>query len=234
MKQIFMFLVLFLCITSYSYAVSLDNYVYEKDDLVSTIGNGSRDFVIAAKPEQAYQCENSGKNKPLKEGLLFVSSRQYADKIYLDGEDNIVSSSSYVSVYSKNEDKLNIKSVSPFNKNYRQAEEIYFITYHSINPSVYSSIGRSRENSSLDFQLITQDIEMNNIGCYYIMAEDQNSDYSIGYYWLYVTKSYIKKDTELEVTTKYLERPSNLSQGTGSNSNIYTTVRKHTYRVLQN
>lgn len=77
MKQIFMFLVLFLCITSYSYAVSLDNYVYEKDDLVSTIGNGSRDFVIAAKPEQAYQCENSGKNKPLKEGLLFVSSRQY-------------------------------------------------------------------------------------------------------------------------------------------------------------
>ncbi|MDE7034392.1 MAG: hypothetical protein K2O68_05325, partial [Mucispirillum sp.] len=68
----------------------------------------------------------------------------------------------------------------------------------------------------------------------YIMAEDQNSDYSIGYYWLYVTKSYIKKDTELEVTTKYLERPSNLSQGTGSNSNIYTTVRKHTYRVLQN
>ena len=29
MKQISMFLVLFLCVTSYSYAVSLDDYVYE-------------------------------------------------------------------------------------------------------------------------------------------------------------------------------------------------------------
>lgn len=85
MKQISMFLVLFLCVTSYSYAVSLDDYVYEEDDLVSTIGNGSRDFVIVATPEQSYQCENSGKNKPLKEGLLFVGSRPYADKIYLEG-----------------------------------------------------------------------------------------------------------------------------------------------------
>lgn len=83
MKQISMFLVLFLCVTSFSYAVSLDDYVYKEDDLVSTIGNGSRDFVIVATPEQSYQCENSGKNKPLKEGLLFVGSRPYADKYIL-------------------------------------------------------------------------------------------------------------------------------------------------------
>ena len=138
MKQISMFLVLFLCVTSFSYAVSLDDYVYKEDDLVSTIGNGSRDFVIVATPEQSYQWENSGKNKPLKEGLLFVGSRPYADKIYLEGEDDVVSSSSYVSVYSKNEDVSDITASIPFNQNYTNDEDIYFITYHSINPSVYN------------------------------------------------------------------------------------------------
>ena len=140
MKQISMFLVLFLCVTSYSYAVSLDDYVYEEDDLVSTIGNGSRDFVIVATPEQSYKCENSGKYKPLKEGLLFVGSRPYADKIYLEGEDDVVSSSSYVSVYSKNEDVSDITASIPFNQNYTNDEDIYFITYHSINPYMQKMI----------------------------------------------------------------------------------------------
>ncbi len=124
MKQISMFLVLFLCVTSFSYAVSLDDYVYKEDDLVSTIGNGSRDFVIVATPEQSYECENSGKFKPLKEGLLFVGSRPYADKIYLEGEDDVVSSSSYVSVYSKNEDVSDITASIPFNQNYTNDDEL--------------------------------------------------------------------------------------------------------------
>ena len=233
MKQISMFLVLFLCIVSYSYAISLDNYVYEEDDLVSTIGNGSRDFVIVATPEQSYQCENSGKNKPLKEGLLFVGSRPYADKIYLEGEDDVVSSSSYVSVYSKNEDVSDITASIPFNQNYTNDEDIYFITYHSINPSVYSATGKSRQNSSLNFYPIAQEVEISNIGCYYIMAEDQNSDYSIGYYWLYAVKSLIGKDAQVEITTKYLEDTSTLSQGTGKNSDIYSDIRTHVYQVLQ-
>lgn len=233
MKQISMFLVLFLCVTSYSYAVSLDDYVYEEDDLVSTIGNGSRDFVIVATPEQSYQCENSGKNKPLKEGLLFVGSRPYADKIYLEGEDDVVSSSSYVSVYSKNEDVSDITASIPFNQNYTNDEDIYFITYHSINPSVYSATGKSRQNSSLNFYPIAQEVEISNIGCYYIMAEDQNSDYSIGYYWLYAVKSLIGKDAQVEITTKYLEDTSTLSQGTGKNSDIYSDIRTHVYQVLQ-
>ncbi len=233
MKQISMFLVLFLCIVSYSYAVSLDDYVYEEDDLVSTIGNGSRDFVIVATPEQSYKCENSGKNKPLKEGLLFVGSRPYADKIYLEGEDDVVSSSSYVSVYSKNEDVSDITASIPFNQNYTNDEDIYFITYHSINPSVYSATGKSRQNSSLNFYPIAQEVEISNIGCYYIMAEDQNSDYSIGYYWLYAVKSLIGKDAQVEITTKYLEDTSTLSQGTGKNSDIYSDIRTHVYQVLQ-
>lgn len=233
MKQISMFLVLFLWVTSYSYAVSLDDYVYEEDDLVSTIGNGSRDFVIVATPEQSYQCENSGKNKPLKEGLLFVGSRPYADKIYLEGEDDVVSSSSYVSVYSKNEDVSDITASIPFNQNYTNDEDIYFITYHSINPSVYSATGKSRQNSSLNFYPIAQEVEISNIGCYYIMAEDQNSDYSIGYYWLYAVKSLIGKDAQVEITTKYLEDTSTLSQGTGKNSDIYSDIRTHVYQVLQ-
>ena len=228
-----MFLVLFLCVTSYSYAVSLDDYVYEEDDLVSTIGNGSRDFVIVATPEQSYKCENSGKNKPLKEGLLFVGSRPYADKIYLEGEDDVVSSSSYVSVYSKNEDVSDITASIPFNQNYTNDEDIYFITYHSINPSVYSATGKSRQNSSLNFYPIAQEVEISNIGCYYIMAEDQNSDYSIGYYWLYAVKSLIGKDAQVEITTKYLEDTSTLSQGTGKNSDIYSDIRTHVYQVLQ-
>ncbi|MDT3693563.1 MAG: hypothetical protein ROM03_04050 [Mucispirillum sp.] len=233
MKQISMFLVLFLCVTSYSYAVSLDDYVYEEDDLVSTIGNGSRDFVIVATPEQSYKCENSGKYKPLKEGLLFVGSRPYADKIYLEGEDDVVSSSSYVSVYSKNEDVSDITASIPFNQNYTNDEDIYFITYHSINPSVYSATGKSRQNSSLNFYPIAQEVEISNIGCYYIMAEDQNSDYSIGYYWLYAVKSLIGKDAQVEITTKYLEDTSTLSQGTGKNSDIYSDIRTHVYQVLQ-
>ena len=228
-----MFLVLFLCVTSYSYAVSLDDYVYEEDDLVSTIGNGSRDFVIVATPEQSYKCENSGKYKPLKEGLLFVGSRPYADKIYLEGEDDVVSSSSYVSVYSKNEDVSDITASIPFNQNYTNDEDIYFITYHSINPSVYSATGKSRQNSSLNFYPIAQEVEISNIGCYYIMAEDQNSDYSIGYYWLYAVKSLIGKDAQVEITTKYLEDTSTLSQGTGKNSDIYSDIRTHVYQVLQ-
>lgn len=233
MKQISMFLVLFLWVTSYSYAVSLDDYVYEEDDLVSTIGNGSRDFVIVATPEQSYKCENSGKYKPLKEGLLFVGSRPYADKIYLEGEDDVVSSSSYVSVYSKNEDVSDITASIPFNQNYTNDEDIYFITYHSINPSVYSATGKSRQNSSLNFYPIAQEVEISNIGCYYIMAEDQNSDYSIGYYWLYAVKSLIGKDAQVEITTKYLEDTSTLSQGTGKNSDIYSDIRTHVYQVLQ-
>ena len=233
MKQISMFLVLFLCVTSYSYAVSLDDYVYEEDDLVSTIGNGSRDFVIVATPEQSYQCENSGKNKPLKEGLLFVGSRPYADKIYLEGEDDVVSSSSYVSVYSKNEDVSDITASIPFNQNYTNDEDIYFITYHSINPSVYSATGKSRQNSSLNFYPIAQEVEISNIGCYYIMAEDQDSEYGIGYYWLYAVKSLIGKKAQVEITTKYLEDTSTLSQGTGKNSDIYSDIRTHVYQVLQ-
>ena len=233
MKQISMFLVLFLCVTSYSYAVSLDDYVYEEDDLVSTIGNGSRDFVIVATPEQSYQCENSGKNKPLKEGLLFVGSRPYADKIYLEGEDDVVSSSSYVSVYSKNEDVSDITASIPFNQNYTNDEDIYFITYRSINPSVYSATGKSRQNSSLNFYPIAQEVEISNIGCYYIMAEDQDSEYGIGYYWLYAVKSLIGKKAQVEITTKYLEDTSTLSQGTGKNSDIYSDIRTHVYQVLQ-
>ncbi len=233
MKQVIMFLVLFLCVTSFSYAISLDNYVYEEDDLVSTIGNGSRDFVIVATPEQSYQCENSGKNKPLKEGLLFVGSRPYGDKIYLEGEDDVVSSSSYVSVYSKNEDVYDITASIPFSQNYTDEEDIYFITYHSINPSVYSVTGKSRQNSSLNFDPISQDVEISNIGCYYIMAEDQNSDYGIGYYWLYAVKSLIGKDARVEITTKYLEDTSTLSQGTGENDDVYSDTRTHIYQVLQ-
>lgn len=65
------------------------------------------------------------------------------------------------------------------------------------------------------------------------MAEDQNSDYSIGYYWLYAVKSLIGQDAEVTITTKYLEDPSTLSQGTNVNSNIFSDIRTHIYRVLQ-
>lgn len=233
MKQISMFLVLFLCVTSFSYAVSLDDYVYKEDDLVSTIGNGSRDFVIVATPEQSYECENSGKFKPLKEGLLFVGSRPYGDKIYLEGEDDVVSSSSYVSVYSKNEDVYDITASIPFSQNYTDEEDIYFITYHSINPSVYNIIAEYSLGSSGYQDVSDTDIEINNIGCYYIMAEDQNSDYGIGYYWLYAVKSLIGKKAQVEITTKYLEDTSTLSQGTGENDDIYSDIRTHVYQVLQ-
>lgn len=233
MKQISMFLVLFLCVTSYSYAVSLDDYVYEEDDLVSTIGNGSRDFVIVATPEQSYKCENSGKYKPLKEGLLFVGSRPYADKIYLEGEDDVVSSSSYVSVYSKNEDVSDITASIPFNQNYTNDEDIYFITYHSINPSVYNAVAEYSLGSSGYQDVSDTDIKITNIGCYYIMAEDQDSEYGIGYYWLYAVKSLIGKKAQVEITTKYLEDTSTLSQGTGKNSDIYSDIRTHVYQVLQ-
>ena len=233
MKHILLFLMLILFSAPFCYAISLDDYVYEEDDIVSTIGNGSREFLIVAKPEQSYECENSGKFKPLKEGLLFVGSRPYGDKIYLEGEDDVVSSSSYVSVYSKNEDVYDITASIPFNKNYSDEEDIYFITYHSINPSVYSATGKSRQNSSSNFYPIAQDVEISNIGCYYIMAEDQNSDYGIGYYWLYAVKSLIGKDAQVEITTKYLEDTSTLSQGTGANNDIYSDTRTHIYQVLQ-
>lgn len=233
MKQILSFLMLILFSAQFCYAISLDDYVYEEDDIVSTIGNGSREFLIVAKPEQSYQCENSGKDKPLKEGLLFVGSRPYADKVYLEGEDDVVSSSSYVSVYSKNEDVFDITASIPFNQNYTNDEDIYFITYHSINPSVYNVVGRSRENSYSNYQPVTEEIDVNNIGCYYIMAEDQNTEYGIGYYWLYAVKSLIGKDAQVEITTKYLEDKSTLSQGTGQNSDIYSNIRTHIYQVLQ-
>ena len=165
--------------------------------------------------------------------LPHQSTRPYADKIYLEGEDDVVSSSSYVSVYSKNEDVSDITASIPFNQNYTNDEDIYFITYHSINPSVYSATGKSRQNSSLNFYPIAQEVEISNIGCYYIMAEDQNSDYSIGYYWLYAVKSLIGKDAQVEITTKYLEDTSTLSQGTGKNSDIYSDIRTHVYQVLQ-
>lgn len=233
MKQIKWFLAVFLCYSTFAYAVTLDDYVYEEDDIVGTAGNGKREFVIVAKPEQAYECEKAGRNKPVKEGLLFVGSRYFSDYIGLTGDDDVVKSSLFLSVYSKNEDMLNIKSPVPFNENYNQSNEIYFVTYHSIDPAVFKVVGKTRQNNSTDYELITQNIQSNNIGCYFIMAENQTSEYGIGYYWLYVTKSYINKDTELVVKTKYLEDPTALSKGTSVDADIYTTVREHTYRVIQ-
>lgn len=51
MKQIIWFLTVFLCYSTYAYAVTFDDYVYEEDDIVGTAGNGKREFVIVAKPE---------------------------------------------------------------------------------------------------------------------------------------------------------------------------------------
>lgn len=65
------------------------------------------------------------------------------------------------------------------------------------------------------------------------MAEDQDSEYGIGYYWLYAVKSLIGKKAQVEITTKYLEDTSTLSQGTGKNSDIYSDIRTHVYQVLQ-
>lgn len=128
---------------------------------------------------------------------------------------------------------MDITASIPFNPNYSSEEDIYFITYHSIDPVVYTATGKSRQNSSWNFQSINQNVEIKNIGCYFIMAEDQNSDYSIGYYWLYAVKSLIGQDAEVTITTKYLEDPSTLSQGTNVNSNIFSDIRTHIYRVLQ-
>lgn len=233
MKQILSFLVLFLSLTSLSYAVSLDDYIYEEDDIVGTIGNGNKQNIIVAKPEQAYQCESSGKYKPLKEGLLLVGTRPYGDYIYREGYDDVVKSSSYVSVYSKNED-IDVTSVIPFNSNYYAEEEIYFITYHSINPVVYEAKGKYSNNSITNFTNVGKDkVTTTNIGCYFIMAENQTSEYGIGYYWLYVTKSIIGKHAEVDITTKYLEDPSTLSRGTAADSDIYSEIRQHSYTVLQ-
>ena len=44
----------------------------------------------------------------------------------------------------------------------------------------------------------------------------------------------VVEDTRyLEITTKYLEDTSTLSQGTGKNSDIYSDIRTHVYQVLQ-